>query len=63
MVLGGETIHRLLRIIRYADGWLSRARNVDPVVDGIATLDQLAIEAGRDLASISISALVPPPKD
>ncbi len=63
MVLGGETIHTLRRIVRSGDGWLPRAGDYEAVLDGIVTLDRLAEEAGRDPATISISVFAPPPKE
>lgn len=63
LVLGGETIHTLRRIVRVADGWLPRAMNVDAVLAGIDDLDRLATEAGRDPNEISVSAFAPPPQD
>lgn len=63
LVLGGETIHTLRRIVRTANGWLPRAVNVDAVLEGIGTLDKLAAEAGRNPAEISVSAFAPSPRE
>ena len=63
MVLGGETIHTLRRIVRVGNGWLPRAVDVEAVLDGLVTLDRLAEEAGRDPATISVSPFAPPPRD
>ena len=63
MVLGGETDHTLKRIVRYADGWLPRAMRPQVVTQGIERLHRFAAEAGRDPASISVSAFAPPAKD
>ena len=61
LVLGGETLHTLRRIVRYADGWLPRMRSVDWLRDSIGTLHRVAEEAGRDPAEISVSVFAPPP--
>ena len=63
MVLGGETIHTLRRIVRVGNGWLPRVVDVEAVLDGLVTLDRLAEEAGRDPATISVSPFAPPPRD
>ena len=63
MVLGGETDHTLKRIVRYADGWLPRAMRPQIVTEGMQRLRRFAEEAGRDPASISVSAFAPPAKD
>lgn len=61
LILGGETIHTLRRIVKYGDGWLPRARRPEQVLEGITTLRRLAEDAGRDPASISISLFALPP--
>ena len=55
IILGGETIHTLRRIVRHGDGWLPRARQPEQVLEGIGTLRRLCEEAGRDPASVSVS--------
>lgn len=61
LILGGETIHTLRRIVSLGDGWLPRARQPQQVLDGIWTLRRLAETAGRNPASISISVFALPP--
>ena len=61
LILGGETIHTLRRIVRHGDGWLPRVRQPAQVLDGIDKLRSLAAEHGRDPLSISISAFALPP--
>jgi probable F420-dependent oxidoreductase len=61
ILIGGETIHTLRRIVRLADGWIPRARNPEPVFEGIETLKKLADEAGRDPQTISVSVFAPQP--
>ena len=47
ILIGGETIHTLRRVVNLADGWIPRARNPQQVFDGMETLTRLAEEAGR----------------
>ena len=61
ILLGGETDHTLRRVIKYCDGWLPRARDPEIIVRGIARLNELAEEAGRDTESISINVFAPRP--
>jgi probable F420-dependent oxidoreductase len=53
---GGETEHTLRRIVRLGDGWLPRVRDPEAVLAGIERLRALARAAGRNEASIGISA-------
>ena len=61
ILLGGETDHTLRRVIKYCDGWLPRARDPEIIVRGIARLNELAEEAGRDAESISVNVFAPRP--
>ena len=61
LLLGGETIHTLRRIVQHADGWLPRARDPERVLESIPTLRRLAEEAGRDPDSIGVSVFALPP--
>tara|TARA_Y100001947_G_scaffold156890_1_gene165939 strand:+ start:452 stop:1288 length:837 start_codon:yes stop_codon:yes gene_type:complete len=61
ILLGGETDHTLRRVIKYCDGWLPRARDPEIIVRGIARLNELAEEAGRDTESISVNVFAPRP--
>ena len=61
LLLGGETIHTLRRIVAHGDGWLPRARDPEQVLEGIPTLRRLAEEAGRDPDSIGVSVFGLPP--
>ncbi len=61
ILLGGESIHTLRRIVRHCDGWLPRGgQSVEPVLQGMETLKQLADEAGRD---IPVSVFAPMPDE
>ena len=62
LILGGETIHTLKRIVRCGDGWLPRARQPEQVLEGIGTLRALSEAAGRDPTTISISVFALPPE-
>ncbi len=62
IILGGETIHTLKRIVRCGDGWLPRARQPEQVLEGIGKLRALSEAAGRDPATISISVFALPPE-
>jgi len=61
ILIGGETIHTLRRVVRLADGWIPRGRDPERVFEGLKTLDRLAGEAGRDPDSISVSVFAPRP--
>ena len=61
ILLGGETDHTLRRVIKHCDGWLPRARDPEIIVRGIARLNELAEEAGRDAESISVNVFAPRP--
>jgi len=61
--IGGETEHTLRRIVSYGDGWLPRVRDPDAVLKGIARLRVLSKEAGRDPATIGISAFGLPARE
>jgi probable F420-dependent oxidoreductase len=60
---GGESEHTLKRIVALGDGWLPRVRDPDKVLRGIGRLHALAREAGRDPASIGISAFGLPARE
>ena len=63
IILGGETLHTLRRVVKYADGWLPRARDPELVLKGLSNLRQLTAEAGRDMSTISVSIFGVPPRD
>jgi len=66
ILLGMHTDQALNRIVDYADGWLEAVTDPDKLVGvgiehiagGRAKLDRLAVDAGRDPASISIRVLL-----
>ena len=53
ILLGGETDHTLKRVVEFCDGWFPRGP-VD-MVDGMARLSRIADQAGRDMASLSVT--------
>ena len=55
ILLGGETIYTLRRVVKYNVGWLPRARQPEQTLDGVTRLRQIAEEAGRDPTSVPIS--------
>ena len=61
ILIGGETIHTLKRVVDHADGWLPRAREIDKVFDGMSKLKEIAEQADRDPATIGVSAFAPAP--
>ncbi len=63
IILGGETIHTLRRVVKHADGWLPRARDPELVLKALANLRQVAGDAGRDMSTISVSIFAPPPRE
>ena len=55
ILIGGESIHTLRRVVEYGDGWFPRGRGgFDPVMNH-ARLKAVADAAGRDMAELSIS--------
>ncbi|HIG40763.1 MAG: LLM class F420-dependent oxidoreductase [bacterium] len=60
ILLGGESIHTLRRIVDYCDGWLPRARNPEKLLEGMETLRRLADDAGR--GELPVSVFATPPK-
>ncbi|HJN49322.1 MAG: LLM class F420-dependent oxidoreductase [Pseudomonadales bacterium] len=60
ILLGGESIHTLRRIVTHCDGWLPRGIDPDQVLEGMQTLKRLADEAERD---IPVSVFAPPPRE
>ena len=55
VLIGGESIHTLRRVVAYGDGWFPRARGgFDPAAN-VARLQAVADAAERDMATLSIS--------
>ena len=58
--LGGNARNVFRRIVGWADGWLPAGPTVEQIKAGRAALDELAETAGRDPASIQITAFAVP---
>lgn len=58
ILLGGESIHTLRRVVAYCDGWLPRVRDPNLVLSGMQQLRQMADDAGRDIP-VSIFGIAP----
>ena len=55
VLLGGESVHTLRRVVDFCEGWFPRGRNADAILPGLADLRARAAKAGRDPATISVS--------
>lgn len=60
VLLGGESVHTLRRVVEWGDGWYPRGRNPKAVLDGLARLRELAGQAGRDMRTLSVSVFGAP---
>ena len=61
VLIGGESIHTLRRVVEYGDGWFPRGRGgLDPA-ENVARLKAVADAAERDMATLSISVSGAPP--
>ena len=58
--LGGNAKNVFRRVVGWADGWLPAGPTVEQIKAGRAALDELAETAGRDPASIQITAFAVP---
>ena len=61
ILLGGETIHTLRRVVDFCDGWLPRGRDPERVLEGLAELDRVAAEAGRDRSTLTATVFAARP--
>ena len=55
VLLGGESVHTLQRVVEFCGGWFPRGRNAEAILPGLADLRARAATAGRDPATISVS--------
>ena len=53
ILLGGESIHTMRRIMAFCSGWLPRGALLPDPADGMARLRAAAADAGRDPATVS----------
>ncbi|MGD0132804.1 MAG: LLM class F420-dependent oxidoreductase [Bryobacteraceae bacterium] len=61
ILLGGSSDHTIKRVVEFCDGWLPIARPGFNAKEAVARLHQAASAAGRDYATLSISAFAAPP--
>lgn len=61
IILGGETVHTLRRIVEFCDGWLPRAGPAGAPAETMAKLKAVADEAGRDISTLSTTIFRPQP--
>ena len=61
LLIGGESIHTLRRVVEYGDGWLPRGRGGFDPAKNVARLKAVADAAERDMATLSISVSGAPP--
>ena len=62
ILIGGESVHTLRRVVAFGDGWFPRARGgFDPALEA-ARLRRVADAGERDMATLSISVFGAPPK-
>ena len=62
IILGGETVHTLRRVVEFCDGWLPRAAMAGAPADAMAKLKAVADEAGRDMSTLSVTMFRPQPE-
>ncbi len=62
ILIGGESIHTLRRVVEYGDGWFPRARGGFDAAEGYARLKAVAEAAGRDMNTLTISVFGAPPQ-
>ena len=60
ILIGGESVYTLRRVVEYGDGWLPRARGGFDPHEGVGRLRAVADEAGRDMATLSVSVFGAP---
>jgi probable F420-dependent oxidoreductase len=60
ILLGGESDHTLRRIVEYCDGWFPRANAAFVPAEAVARLRRVAVAAGRDPSSLSITVFRAP---
>ncbi len=63
ILLGGSSDHTIQRVVEFCDGWLPIARPGFNAKEAVTRLHQAASAAGRDYATLSISAFAAPPDE
>ena len=61
IILGGESVHTLRRVVEFCDGWLPRAAPAGGPAETMAKLRAVADEAGRDMSTLSVTVFRPTP--
>jgi probable F420-dependent oxidoreductase len=61
ILVGGDGLHTLQRVVRYGDGWMPVGRRGD-FKPRIAELNRLAVEAGREPIPVTIFGAPPRPE-
>ena len=61
IILGGESVHTLRRVVEFCDGWLPRAAPAGAPEEAMARLKAVADEAGRDMSTLSVTVFRPTP--
>lgn len=62
ILIGGESIHTLRRVVEYGDGWFPRGRRGFDPAENVERLKRAADEGGRDYATLTISVFGAPGK-
>ena len=60
ILIGGESVHTLRRVVDYGDGWLPRARGGFDPHEGVGRLRAVADAAGRDMSTLTINVFGAP---
>ena len=60
ILVGGESIHTLRRVVDYGDGWLPRARGGFDPHEGVSRLRAVADAHERDMATLTINVFGAP---
>ncbi len=60
LLLGGESRHTLKRVVDFCDGWMPRMRAMEDIARQMERLRTMALEAGRDPATISTTLFAAP---
>ena len=63
ILLGGESLHTLRRVVDFCDGWFPRGRNPELTLNAFKQLQELAAAKGRDMKTISSSVFAAPPDE
>ena len=62
ILIGGESIHTLRRVVAFGNGWLPRARGGFDAAEAVAQLRTAAEQGERDAAELTITVFGAPPR-